>query len=534
MLPNGATGVVAVLILMLLAVAPVHATSAEDGWVVVDGDHVMWGDDTDDSRALAMASAHGYVRLTDAGLETPLTIRLVDSVDIEHFRSELEYGAARASAITGVSVRVDDGVVNRADHGPGMTTNRGEITVVVSDESPCTGNWAGCAGVRYISPSDVSPMSHQEGGVIWFRQGYTPTGDTLRHLVLHELGHALGLAHYDEEFEGNLQVMHSSSYDATEYQTGDTAGLREAGEDGRADFVSWSASRNGFFDSVGGTYDPLTGDFDGDGRTDLLWYGEGSRADVMWWGGSRGGFPVADTSVEVHGSYDPVAGDFDGDGFDDIYWYGPGSDYDTIWWGRNRSNWPRGGSVDQVSGVYRLASGDLDGDGDDELLFYKPGSGISVMYWGASRTSWPEREYFDIGGDYEPVVGDFDADGSDDIFFYAEGSTQDQMYWGTDWTIGCSLPIPVQCSRNPYPDGGVSTRFQVSGRYSPAAGDFDGDGHAEVLWHGLGIRPDYRWQVSDRTSKTTDAIQIGGSHQLLVGDFDGDGSDDLVGYVPGR
>ncbi len=38
------------------------------------------------------------------------------------------------------------------------------------------------------------------------------------------------------------------------------------------------------------------------------------------------------TSPSVYGTYEPFTGDFDGDGIDDIFWYAPGTAADTIWW----------------------------------------------------------------------------------------------------------------------------------------------------------------------------------------------------------
>jgi FG-GAP repeat len=39
---------------------------------------------------------------------------------------------------------------------------------------------------------------------------------------------------------------------------------------------------------VNGDYLPVTGDFDGDGRDDIAWYGPGGLSDSMWWGGPSG------------------------------------------------------------------------------------------------------------------------------------------------------------------------------------------------------------------------------------------------------
>src|SRR5690606_37465102 len=73
----------------------------------------------------------------------------------------------------------------------------------------------------------------------------------------------------------------------------------------------------------------VAGDFDGDGKTDVLHYGPGPGQDRIHWGGNNGTFTTA--TLTVNGVYTPVVGDFDGDGKDDIFWYAPGPAADSMW-----------------------------------------------------------------------------------------------------------------------------------------------------------------------------------------------------------
>jgi hypothetical protein len=62
---------------------------------------------------------------------------------------------------------------------------------------------------------------------------------------------------------------------------------------------------------VNGSYFPVAGDFNGNGATDVLWYGSGSSPDSIWWGKSVGGRGFKVGSVNVKGSgYFPFTGDF--------------------------------------------------------------------------------------------------------------------------------------------------------------------------------------------------------------------------------
>jgi FG-GAP-like repeat len=72
----------------------------------------------------------------------------------------------------------------------------------------------------------------------------------------------------------------------------------------------------------------LVGDFNGDRRKDLFWYGPGARPDHLWLGRSDRNF--TGVPVSVTRSYQPLVGDFNGDGRSDIFWYGPGAAFDRL------------------------------------------------------------------------------------------------------------------------------------------------------------------------------------------------------------
>jgi V8-like Glu-specific endopeptidase len=51
--------------------------------------------------------------------------------------------------------------------------------------------------------------------------------------------------------------------------------------------------------------------------------------DYLWW---ANGTSFTSHSFSVSGKYQPITGDFDGNGASDIFWYRPGSGTDYIWW----------------------------------------------------------------------------------------------------------------------------------------------------------------------------------------------------------
>ena len=96
----------------------------------------------------------------------------------------------------------------------------------------------------------------------------------------------------------------------------------------------------------------LVGDFNGDRRKDLFWYGPGARPDHLWLGRADRNF--TGVPVSVTRSYQPLIGDFNGDGRSDIFWYGPGAAVDRLWLGQ-----PRGRFAGRTVSVTRLAPSEV-------------------------------------------------------------------------------------------------------------------------------------------------------------------------------
>jgi hypothetical protein len=89
------------------------------------------------------------------------------------------------------------------------------------------------------------------------------------------------------------------------------------------------------------------------------------------------------------------------------------------------------------------------------------------------------------------------------------------------WTIGPDITV-------------TATDKPVSGTYTPAAGDFDGDGHDDIYWYGLWDAADAWWFGTDTPgSFRSGASDQAGAFVPVAGDFDGNGRSDLFWYQPG-
>jgi hypothetical protein len=264
--------------------------------------------------------------------------------------------------------------------------------------------------------------------------------------------------------------------------------------------------------TVDGHYDePVTGDFDGDGRDDVLWYQPGVARDFIWWGRSNRTF--VGTEVTVNGTYRPATGDFDGDGRTDILFHAPGTTPDYIWYGSSSRRFRSIGY--RANGSYRPLTGDFDGDFRDDILWYAPGRTADSL-WKGSATRVLRGVSVSVNGVYQPLTGDWDGDGRHDVLWYGPGAGSDIAWFGG-------------------PLGFTGKGMTVSGTYPGAvAGDLNGDVRDDVVWYAPGPAKDNLWvALWSRRFRVQPATVNGSYDPALVGDFDGNGSDDVLWYAPG-
>ncbi len=280
--------------------------------------------------------------------------------------------------------------------------------------------------------------------------------------------------------------------------------------------------------SVGGTYVPAAGDFNGDSYDDIYWYGTWNGADARWNGTATTG-TFASAAASQAGSFLPVPGDFNGDGRDDLYWYQPGGDPKVANQSQvGNANWEPNARPDQlwlsqpngsfavsnlaVNGAAIPLPGDFDGDGDTDIIWFAPGTGADFL-WRFSNGS-PVSTPLNIVGSYRPVVGDLDGNGTDDLFWYGPGAKADYIWWYGSGATYTSVPTTV-----------------TKKDYRPFSADVDGDGADELFWYTPGTGPDYIWPtISPNGTPTSVNVTASGVATPVVGDYDHNGYEDILWY----
>lgn len=182
--------------------------------------------------------------------------------------------------------------------------------------------------------------------------------------------------------------------------------------------------------NVSGTYVPVPMRCLSERR--VIWYSPGAGADTMWRNvslPSTGSAGHTDVALTIGGTFQPLVGDFDGDGCDDVIWYGPGADTDVIWYFA-----PDGSHVSMpltIGGTYQPIVGDFDAvPATDEVFWYGPGATAESIWQRTTSGSTVVRGVFvsatapQVSGTFTPM---FDA-GSPAIVWYASGTAQDFIW----------------------------------------------------------------------------------------------------------
>ena len=178
----------------------------------------------------------------------------------------------------------------------------------------------------------------------------------------------------------------------------------------------WSSDGNGSgehitrdtYDSgVAASWHPVeTFDWDGNGHSDILWRNTNGAVSV-WNATTSVGFQEGSLlTAPVDRSWHIVGiGDFDGDGRDDILWRNDNGQI-TVWTGNGAASGFDTHRLEASAPTdwHVVAVGDYNGDHVSDILWRNDAGAISI--WNATGTGWQQNTYFDasVGHDWS-IVG---------------------------------------------------------------------------------------------------------------------------------
>jgi len=265
-------------------------------------------------------------------------------------------------------------------------------------------------------------------------------------------------------------------------------------------------------------------DFSGDGRADILWRNASTGQNYLYpmngtaiLAGEGYLRTVGDLNWKVAGT-----GDFDGDGKADILWRNTSTGQNYIYFMDGSAIKPTEGYIRTVADQnWQVAGiGDFDGDGKDDILWRNSATGENYVYPmnGLSIKAGEGYVRTVTNLDWKIVaVADFDGDGRADILWRNSASGENYLF-------------PMSGSAIKPSEGFLRTvadqNWKVAG-----AGDLDGDGKADIVWRNADTGENYVYPMEGRTIKPTEGYLRTVSdinwQIAALGDYDGDGKADL-------
>lgn len=302
--------------------------------------------------------------------------------------------------------------------------------------------WTGeeqAATLREVVPGPSLREAKLPGQFIWPVLAADLNGDGLDDLFTHNvytLSYSLADGEGGYRPMQNIAMLLATGHYVDELRTAELDGrpgkellarIKETGNEAQRSRVVWSL-RDDALVAVGALDTDFTslGDFDGDGRDELLIAGKSPR--LVWLGadGSTARTLALDPGLFT-GVKDIRVADMDGDGRDDLL-VGDGDAVAVLRSSGGGFEAPRTWAIAVDHKHFeRLGVGDIDGDGATDIFTRAPGTPEYVVARGdgkggmraVSRHLAPDDTHY---SDFAPLIDDIDGDGRADIVALVDGT----------------------------------------------------------------------------------------------------------------
>ena len=259
---------------------------------------------------------------------------------------------------------------------------------------------------------------------------------------------------------------------------------------------------------INSTWAPqASGDFSGDGNTDVIWQDSAGRLSVWL---MRDAKLAATFALPKLSGWELLAtGDFNGDKATDLLWQNQAGALGE-WFMRDGKR-AATAQLPALKGWELLASGDFNGDKTTDLIWQNADGKLGewVMHQGKRQATvtLPTMQGVEL-----VARGDFNGDGTDDLLWQGKnGAIREWLM--ANGRRGTELDLPAT----------------MPGWTVVGVGDFNGDGTDDLLWQHAADGALVAWRMENGQRVGTDYIGQGaGSELLAVGDVNGDGTADLM------
>jgi uncharacterized protein (DUF2141 family) len=421
------------------------------------------------------------------------------------------------------------------------------------ENDSCGIAWLNGGGrVAITSDDEIAGMSvvSDSSGNLFPDDGYYCRDETFAH----EVGHNMGSAHDIDTSDGDNNILEDDEYGAYTYSFGQKTDVGNGnfytvmayGDSGQTKYRLFSNPRinscGGFACGVTNLVDnarsltntmPIAAtfratavvdysfaarnDFNGDGRSDLMWRYTGATTPNVRWSFMNGITRSSSYYQTLNTAYRVVAtGDFNGDGKVDLVWRSGSASQLLFWMSNNGTSFTAAWLTGLGAGWNVVGAGDINADGKSDLLWhYGTYQAGNFQYWLLNGPIATSKVSLTMGSGYRVVAaGDFNGDHKLDILWQS-GTTNSYRMWvrGTSGFTGTSF-------------AGPGTGWTVAG-----AGDVNNDDKADIVWYlKQNVASNFRYWVMNGATKVSQKSysQNAGYSVAALGDYDGNGQLDVV------